>query len=68
MENASPPPILEIGKKYASIGFSATQSVQNYPVCSFIFENKFYIIFWTSHKFLTKKKKIYEFIFKKTYP
>ena len=29
----------------ASIGFSMTQSVGKYPICSFIFQNKFLIIF-----------------------
>ena len=61
-ENASLPPILEIEQIYASIGFSTPQSIQKYPVCSFIFENKFYMIFWISHRFLTKQKQLYEFI------
>ena len=37
-------PILEIDKIDGYIGFSTTQSVQDYPFFSFKF-NKFYIIF-----------------------
>ena len=38
-----------------SIWFSTTQSAQFYIFCSFIFKHKWYIIFWTSRKFFTKK-------------
>ena len=44
-ENAKAPPILEMNKIYASIGFSTTQSVGNYPESSFTFKNKFYTVF-----------------------
>ena len=39
--------------------------VYNSIFFSFIFENKFYNIFWTSRKFFTKKKQLSEFILKK---
>ena len=67
MENATPPPILEKEQNWWSIGFSLTQSAQNYHFCSFIFQNKFYVTFWTLIKFFTKKKQLYEFIKKKSY-
>ena len=55
-ENAKALPNLEIGKIDASIGFSTTQSVGNYPKSSFTFQNKFYIIFWISCKKNFKKR------------
>ena len=45
MENAKVPPILEIEKMDGSIGFSTTQSVENYPESSFTFQNKFNFFF-----------------------
>ena len=39
---------------------NSTQSVGNYLFSSFTFQNKFYIIFWTSRKLFTKKKQLYE--------
>ena len=61
MENAKASPILEIDKMDGSIEFSTTQSVGNYPESSFTFQNKFYIIFWTSHKKFLNKMVLYEF-------
>ena len=42
-----------------SIGFSTTQSVENYPESLFTFQNKFYF-FGTSRKIFLKKIELYE--------
>ena len=64
-ENASRP-ILRIEQNLCFHWINTTQCVQNYPVCSFIFENKLYIIFWPLHKFYLKKRNFMN-LFKKSY-
>ena len=61
MENATPPSILEIEQNWCFHWIYHDSECTKMYFCSFILENKFYLIFWTSHTF-KKKKQLYEFI------